>query len=242
MDTALANDRIQAITDHYGVLTLPYGPLIINTHDKLLPTNLQENQQEIKELCTYARGVVLDIGANVGSHSINFSRLARVVHAFEPQPRIFYNLCANLLINHVYNVVPYNLALGNENGITYVAALDPTLPGSPMGVAVGQGSQPTRIQTLDSLGISPVNFVKIDVEGHEMEVLKGGRETIQREAPIVYVEIHHAELIDQVRDYMRDLAYLERKYIEVHTTHEGQDVILTVGYLFWREGSIVWVE
>lgn len=242
MGTTLADDRLQALTEHYGVLELPYGKLIVNTHDKLLPTNLHENQREIGELCTYARGVVLDVGANVGSHSINFARHADVVHAFEPQPRIFYNLCANLLLNLVYNVVPYNMALGSENGTTNVVALDPTLPGSPMGVPVGKGSQPTRIQTMDSLGISPVHFIKIDVEGHELEVLKGGRETLARESPIVYVEIHRASLIAEVREFMAALSYQDRKYIEVHTIVDDADVILTVGYLFWKPGRIVWVE
>ncbi len=216
--------------------------MIINTHDTLLPVNLGENQREIQELCTFAQGVVLDVGANVGSHSINFSRVAEVVHAFEPQPRIFYNLCANLLINLVYNVVPYNMALGSESGITNVVALDPTLPGSPMGVPVGKGSQPTRIGTIDALGLSPIHFIKIDVEGHELEVLQGGRATLERESLIVYVEIHRAQLIEQVRDYMRALDYQERKYIEVHTTVEGEDVILTVGYLFWKKERISWVE
>lgn len=242
MGTTVTDDRIQAITEHYGVLTLPYGKLIINTHDTLLPTNLEENQPEIHELCTYAQGAVLDIGANVGSHSINFSRVADVVYAFEPQPRIFYNLCANLLINHVTNVVPFNMALGSTCGITSVPALDPTKPGSPMGVGVGRGSQLTRIQTLDSLGISPIHFIKIDVEGHELEVLKGGHETLARENAILYVEIHIPELIDQVRTYLQGFGYQDRKYIEVHTLVEGHDTILTWGYLFWKEGRIVWVK
>jgi FkbM family methyltransferase len=244
MGTIITDDEVPirtAITDHYGILDLPYGPMIINLHDTLLPINLTENQREIGELCTYARGVVLDIGANVGSHSINFARVADVVHAFEPQPRIFYNLCANLMLNLVYNVVPYNMALGSYCGETTVVALDPTLPGSPMGVPVGVGSQPTRIQTIDSLGISPIHFIKIDVEGHELEVLKGGIKTLLDENPIVYVEIHRAELIDQVRAYMHSLDYQDRKYIEVHTMVEGEDKILTVGYLFWREGRITWV-
>lgn len=216
--------------------------MIVNTHDKLLPINLTENQLEIGELSAYARGVVLDIGANVGSHSINFSRVADVVHAFEPQPRIFYNLCANLLINLVYNVVPYNMALGSVNGITNVVALDPTLPGSPMGVPVGVGTQPTPIRTLDSLGISPIDFIKIDVEGHELEVLRGGYQTLGRENAIVYIEIHKAELIEPVRRCMHSLEYQDRKYIEVHTMVEKEDVILTTGYLFWKEGRIKWVE
>ena len=242
MGIATRNDQIQAITEHYGVISLPYGKLLINRHDKLLPTNLQENLQEIGELCQYARGVVLDVGANVGSHSINFSQHADVVHAFEPQPQVFYNLCANLMLHHIHNVCVYNCALGSYEGVTNVIALDTTREGSPMGVAVGEGDQPVTMRTIDALGIAPVHFIKIDVEGHELEVLRGARETLSSQKIIVYVEIHREHLIDDVRQYMADLGYLEKRYIEVHTTdRERGDVILTVGYLFWAPGRIAYV-
>lgn len=190
-----------------------------------------------------AKGVVLDVGANIGTHSVNFSRVAEVVHAFEPQPVTYRNLCANLLLNVCSNVIPYQLALGEENGIAHMTAYDPTREGSPMGCFLsGDGPQSIRIQTIDSLALSPVHFIKIDVEGHELCVLKGAIETLKRERLIVYVEIHHDWLVSEIEAFMSGLAYHSRQMLQVNTTIEGEEKILTYGYLYWKEGRITWQE
>lgn len=234
----------ESITEHYDALHLPYGTMIINSHDPLIETNLQENVREIEELMQFARGAVLDVGANVGSHSINFAKVADVVYAFEPQPRTYYNLCANLLLNLVFNVIPFNMALGSYDGETRVANLDPTKPNTPMGVQVGNGQQPVRMATIDSLNISPVHFIKIDVEGHELEVLKGAYLTLKYENPILYVEIHDKALIQPIVELMAKHGYLSQEYITVCMPDKetGEPIWLTTGYLFYREGRIVWVE
>lgn len=241
MGTTVDADKRTAITEHYSALTVPYGTLIINTHDPLLQTNLQENVREIEDLMQFSRGVVLDIGANVGSHAINFSKVADIVYAFEPQPRTYYNLCANLLLNLVFNVVPFNQALGSYCGETRVANLDPTQPNTPMGVQVGNGDQPVAMRTIDSLGISPIHFIKIDTEGHELEILRGAQETLRKENPILYVEIHEKHLIQPIVDLMEGLGYLAQEHITVCMPSDAGDIWLTTGYLFYREGRIVWV-
>lgn len=213
--------------------------MIINHHDPLLAGNLQENVREIKELMQFAGGIVLDVGANVGSHSINFAKVADVVYAFEPQPRTYYNLCANLLLNLVYNVIPFNRALGSYNGATQVANLDPTKPNTAMGVQVGNGSQIVPMCTIDSLELSPVHFIKIDVEGYELEVLRGAVETLARENTIVYVEIHKKELIEPIKELMEELGHVSQEYLTV-VMHGG--IWLTTGYLFYKEGRIKWVN
>ncbi len=216
--------------------------MVINAHDPLLEVNLQENVREIEDLMQFARGTVLDVGANVGSHSINFARVADTVYAFEPQPRTFYNLCANLLLNLVYNVLPLNIALGSYDGQTNVANLDPTQPNTPMGVQVGNGAQQIPMRTIDTLEISPVHFIKIDVEGHELEVLKGAVETLDRENPIVFVEIHEKGLIQPIIDLMEGHGYIAQEHITVCMPDENNEPIwLTTGYLCYREGRIKWV-
>lgn len=240
MDAAPADDQI---TEHYRVLKVPYGTMLINSHDPLLPTNLRENFREIEDLMQYARGTVLDVGANVGSHSINFAKVADVVYSFEPQPRTYYNLCANLMLNLVYNVLPLNMALGSYDGETRVANLDPTKPNTPMGVQVGNGAQPVPMRTIDSLGIKPVDFIKIDVEGHELEVLRGARDTLEKHNPIVYVEIHEKGLIKPIVDLLGEYGYKSQEHITVFTPDPGtkQPLWLTTGYLCYRDGRVVWV-
>lgn len=241
MGTTLRND--QSINEHYTVIDVPYGKMLINAHDPLLPSNLQENVREINALMQFAKGVVIDVGANVGSHAINFSKVAEVVYAFEPHPLTYRNLCANLLLNLVYNTDAINKALGSYNGWTSVACMDPTTPGTPMGTQVGNGSHPVEICTLDSMNISPVHFIKIDTEGYELEVLKGAVDTLYRENPIVYVEIHSKDLVGPVDQYMKNLGYQTAEYITVVMHNEEQeDVWLTTGHLFWKVGRIQWVQ
>ena len=246
MAATVTNDqKRRAITEHYDSLTVPYGTMIINHHDPLLAGNLQENVSEIKELMQFCKGIVIDVGANVGSHTINFARVADIVYAFEPQPRTYYNLCANLLLNLVYNVVPLNRAIGSYNGLTNVANLDPTKPNTPMGVTVGNGAQVVPMCTIDSLELSPVHFIKIDTEGHEFEVLRGAEETLKRESIITYVEIHKKELIEPIKEFMIALGHIAQEYLTVFCPdpdHPGTDLWLTTGYLFYKEGRITWVE
>lgn len=254
MGPVTPTDCRQKISDHHCILTLPYGPMLVNSHDPLIEGSLQENLREIAFLSQFARGGVCDIGANVGSHAINFAKTADVVYAFEPQPLTYYNLCANLLINCVHNVVPFNMALGNYNGQTTVYNLDETQPNTPMGIQVGLGTQPVPIHTLDSLGLHQLTLVKIDVEGYELEVLRGSQETLKREQPIVFVEVHKDFLETPIIRFMEELGYQHSHHqtvgthnTEVDTTTyhlypQGSDLtVLTTSHLFWMEGRITWL-
>lgn len=245
--------------------------MVINEHDPMIESTLIENYEEIKELQRFATGIVVDVGANVGSHAINFARTAEVVYAFEPHPLSYYTLCANLLLNRVQNVAPFNRALGATNGTEYMPNFDPTKPNTAMGCQIGNGSQPVTMSTLDSLEIRGINFMKIDVEAYELEVLKGAIETLKRENMVVYVEIHKEELAAPIHDLMAACGYNDNTLFEVltdrqvfeatrptykyHTVDEkegyhlfdqkrmedGGYVVLTTGHLYWKEGRITWV-
>ncbi len=246
METTLDVDE-SIINEHYRILNLPYGSMLINRHDPCLPINLQENMQEIEGLCQFARGNVLDVGANVGSHSMNFARVADMVYAFEPHPHTFYNLCANILLNSAMNVQPFNFALGSDtdvlegNGSTTVWNIDPHQKNSAMGMEVGIGSLPVPIRTIDSLDISPLHFIKIDTEGHEYEILKGAAITLIRENVIVYVEIHSEALRESIVPFMTASGFLGTEYVHTHYIEQDAEMC-TYGYLFWKEGRIVWGE
>lgn len=212
--------------------------MIINGHDPTLATNLDENQKEIEGLLQFAYGTVLDIGANVGSHAISFARQADIVYAFEPHPHTYWNLCANVLINSAYNVVPMQCALSSQDGPTTVWNIDPHQRNTAMGMEIGKplGRDITvPMQRLDSLGIPNIFFIKIDVEGHELEVLRGAQETLKEQSPIVFVEIHRDHLREACKSLMTELGYMAHEYV-VTDYGEGK----TWGYVFWKEGKIVW--
>jgi hypothetical protein len=128
---------------------------------------------------------VLDIGAHIGWYSVKFAKHAKHVYSFECSPKSFNYLCANIALNSKdYKITKYNCALSNENGFTNYYIRDPR-DGGGNGISkfdydvihnTPYIEVPTK--TLDSFEIKNVNFIKIDVEGHEKQVLQGGINTI----------------------------------------------------------------
>ena len=234
----------QKVTDHYGITDLEYGRMLVNTNDPAMGVILQESIGEIKELQQFATGIVIDVGANVGSHSICFSKTADTVYAFEPHPITFENLCANLLINMSSNVIPMNYALVSYNGDTMFYDFDITTKHYSMGAYAGNGTLRLPMRTIDSFAFSPVMFIKMDIEGGEFEALKGANYTLQRESPIVYVEIHKPELIPLIDEFMETRGYITLEFISYYTTDEKtkEDVALTCGKIYYKEGRVVWAS
>lgn len=135
----------------------------------------------------YATGLVLDIGANIGTHALVYAKTATQVIAFEPQLAIVKLLCANIAMNSTDNVIPHFGALGDYDGVVTVPRINPDVENSSGRCAIGGDGDRVPIARLDSLGLSP-SFIKMDVEGSELAVLKGATETIERCRPVMYIE------------------------------------------------------
>jgi FkbM family methyltransferase len=137
--------------------------------------------------------VVLDIGANIGAHTLYFSAAvgpSGVVVAYEPQRVIHQMLCANLALNGIANVRALQAGAGRERGIAHVPRLDYTAANNFGGISLGAAgaSEPVDIIPVDALGLAQCRLIKIDVEGMEGEVLAGAAATITRHRPVLYVE------------------------------------------------------
>ena len=191
-------------------------------------------------MCDFATGNVADVGANVGGHTINFARRATNVFAFEPQPQSYLTLCANLLLNNIQNVTPLQMALGNIDGAVTMVKADPAGSDRMMGWQVGYGDNPVKIGKLDSCNISPLHFMKIDVEGFELEVLKGARETLIREPLIIYIEIHHAWLVEEIKGFLTGLGYDGCPYIK--NFYIDNPDLQTWGHLYWKPGRVTCIR
>ncbi len=134
----------------------------------------------------------IDIGANVGVWSYWLSKYAKQVESFEPNPKIF-NALKNIKIK---NVNSYNIALSNKTG-----SVDLLIPKGRKGFS-NQGASLSSIKVqgehksisieakqLDEFNFLDVDFIKIDVEGHEHEVIEGARETIKKFKPTMVIEM-----------------------------------------------------
>jgi len=143
--------------------------------------------------------VFLDIGANVGS----FSLLPKVnnnisVYSFEPNPEIFAILNKNIELNNIKdNVKTFQTALSDKKGdaTLRIPLLKKESGFASMGESIPCGNySETKIivDTLDNLadefGIKSADLIKIDTEGHEFFILKGGERFIRRNMPDILLE------------------------------------------------------
>jgi len=137
--------------------------------------------------------IVFDIGAYVGDTALWFSKAVGPqgkVYAFEPEPSNFAKLKANLERNKVTNVIPLQLALSENEGEMRVSSG----AGSSVKTQAGTGKS-VKVTTIDNFveanTLPRVDFIKMDVEGHELKVLEGAHETIKTFKPSLALSAYH---------------------------------------------------
>jgi FkbM family methyltransferase len=137
---------------------------------------------------------VLDVGANIGAHTIFFAQTVGVegtIYAFEPQRLLFQTLCANIALSSLTNVHCYHAVVSDECGSVLVPPLDPYAEQNFAGLSLlnecDTGDEVVSL-TIDSLCLSKCDLMKIDVEGMELHVVRGALQTLRRLSPILYVE------------------------------------------------------
>lgn len=149
--------------------------------------------------------VVIDVGANWGSHTLLFSQLTGpdgLVVALEPLLAAFSELEWHIKANGCHNTRAIQVAASDKDGKAFfTVAESPWMGGLTEAYAhqqqavVNQIAVPTR--TLDSLvaerGLKRIDLVKIDVEGAESKVLLGGRDLIRRFQPCFVIDLHTPE-------------------------------------------------
>lgn len=170
------------------------------------------------EKYTKEGSTAIDVGAHLGIHTITMSRKvggAGKVVAFEPQHKMYTELLGNLALNGCLNVNAYRMALGEENRMIQLNQRNPENEG---GTAIGTGGDDAQMVTLDSLELTNVSLIKIDVERYEYFVLQGARETILKNKPVIIFELlsgddyftcdaETKQQFDNVFDFVRSLGY-----------------------------------
>jgi len=137
---------------------------------------------------------ILDIGANIGNHSLFFAKFlnCEMVYSFEPFPRNLSLLKQNLH-NFTHKSKIFEIALSNKEG---TMPLYNSQAGNFGGFSLHSYSNGSsfvvnpsiNVITLDSLNLDNISMIKIDVENHENEVLEGAKQTILRNKPIIFIE------------------------------------------------------
>jgi len=195
-----------------------YGTLLYNPMDRYVGRSIDLYGEYSDEEATLLRSllkpgaVALDIGAHIGPHTLALADSIGpkgAVLAFEPQRVLFQMLCANMALNNHTNVYCYHAAVGDRPGSVFVPELDYTVGNNFAGLALGgynQGEK-VRLQTVDGLDLQRCDFMKIDVEGMELEVLKGAQKTIERFRSALYIENDRKEKSAQLIEHVRSIDY-----------------------------------
>jgi FkbM family methyltransferase len=192
-------DSIQPFPPYVEQTMTRYGPMLYPIKDKYVGGSLKEYGQFcIGELDLFTQfispgAVVLDIGANIGAHTVPLAQLVGpggVVVAFEPQPVLYQILCANVVLNSIPNVLTYAMALGDCEGECLIPVLDYSQPNNFGGIGMDMVEEGDTVPLgmLDGFQLERVDFIKLDVEGFESKVLEGATNTIERCRPIMYIE------------------------------------------------------
>lgn len=143
--------------------------------------------------------VVIDIGAHIGIFTIKASKEVGkngLVIACEPHPTTYTLLITNLNNNRCKNVVPLNIALSDSKGETklYLSPYGDTCRHSLV-VKRSDKYVLVRLDTLDNIirkcGLDRVDFIKIDVESAELQVLKGAKKTLKKFRPSLSIAAYH---------------------------------------------------
>lgn len=181
---------------------------------------VQKYQNDDVDVRVEEGDVVLDIGANIGEFSCGVSKIAKQIFSIEPDPAVFPCLVKNA--EGKKNISAYQLALSNQDGDAsfYISTKD----------ADSSLVQPKefsrviniRVQTLDAFmreaGLERVDFLKIEAEGWEPEILAGAIETLKRTRAVAVdsgPERYGNTTVDDVRAALRDAGFdvFERGHI-----------------------------
>lgn len=160
----------------------------------------------------------VDVGANIGLYSMRYSNLFDKVLAIEPNPVTHGLLVANIALKGLETIVPVECALSEREGHMDLSIdLDGSLGWAKIvDRSTDKGDDSGRIRVtverMDSLLSRlapdiPLSVVKIDVEGHELEVLRGAEASLKRFSPVVLYEQNNVAGSDDCAAFLRELGY-----------------------------------
>lgn len=180
---------------------------------------------------------IVDVGANIGFYTLNLAKLAHqgTVIAFEPFQESFIKLTHNVHANAYKNILLQQKSLGSYEGKSSIEIRDSRNLGmnriQKNNLIDSEIEMTTLDVFVDSLAFSKIDAIKVDIEGYEMEFLKGATHTIQRNKPILFLELNDEQLQHfgssavEVVSYLWELGY--KKIQHADTGIPIKDCVLT---------------
>ena len=159
----------------------------------------EEHQHNIIDKYVKDSYYCVEVGCHIGTISVKLSKSCKKLYCFEPLITSFNLLKENLELNNCNNVIIHNKGLSNENKQGYLDFISPNNPGGTGILCDSQNinsnvinltnKYPIELITLDSFNIDKLDYLKIDVEGYENNVINGAFKTIKKCKPLIVMEI-----------------------------------------------------
>ncbi|MGZ2749543.1 FkbM family methyltransferase [Burkholderia stagnalis] len=216
----------------YELTDARHGRFVYNTNDKFVGRSLaiygEWSEAEISLFRQIVRegDTVIEAGANIGTHTVFLSRAVGAsgkVLAFEASRHTHQLLCANMALNECLNVHAIQKAIGEANGSALFPLMDPAQPGnfgeaSLRSASTAAATEEVAMQSIDALALERLDFIKADIEGHELALLVGAVEALRKFRPVVYLEIDCANgkptgNRDELVNFLEPLGYAAFYYI-----------------------------
>jgi FkbM family methyltransferase len=179
--------------------------------------------------------VAIDIGANIGNHALYLSDVFQQTHCFEPNPIAVARLRENIALNHIESISVHPIGLSSRDAeLPFSFNSEGNLGKSGFVDASSAGTEMLRVVNGDAylrgLQLPSIDFVKVDVENHELEVFRGLRETIANYRPVITFEYHGGQVrpstFEQIAECMQGYIFAEAL--------RAPDHLSGVGKAFWN--------
>jgi len=158
------------------------------------------------------KGTYVDVGSQIGNHAVYFAKFTQAdsVVAVEPNPSSFDWLLFNIEQNQLRDMIqPINVAAGSNSGSAHLSVPQDGNSGMAYLGKKSDFSIEVAVSPLDSLvSGSEIGLIKIDVEGFELESLKGAGRILRESRPHLFVEAQSIQELEAIIDHLVDLEYL----------------------------------
>jgi len=192
----MLTQQLKLTDTRYGKMIYPIDDPAIGRSLELYGEYCQPEIEILKKLITPTSWFI-DVGANIGTHSVALSHFVERVISFEPDLDNFNILKKN--VERLKNVSVTHLALGDWSG-----EVDTEFDFGKTKIKVGNAC---KISPMDMLGIPKIDLVKIDVEGMELQVLIGMRNILTINKPDLLIEMQDETKYAETFDFLRSVNY-----------------------------------
>jgi FkbM family methyltransferase len=224
--------HVRGVVSRFEVQGVPLCFFVNNRHDSIQAHHFEGRIYEAEELALIARHLppsarILDCGANIGNHAVAFERLmgAHRIVLVEPNPSAIEMLRINVGLNRLKgcDLSHLGVALGATEGRCSIGTEPMDNLGGTRVVATDAGS--CRMARGDDLFADErFDFIKIDVEGGEVDALVGLRTTISRDKPVLFVEVED-ENRPSFNAFIAAIGYVP---VETYDRYKGRTNVLAV--------------